>query len=156
MNYQWGDTLERLDPEDQSLWKMTKRAMRIPTPSPALTTPGGLALSDSEKSEAIADSLEAHFQPVNDPSAPGVIEMLDEAMRANFFTPVCEPELTNPAEGRDAIRRPKVGKATGPDGVPNRALKHLPLSVISLLVVLFNAMLRTQYFPAAWKHARVF
>jgi hypothetical protein len=35
-------------------------------------------------------------------------------------------------------------------------LKHLPLRAVSLLVVLFNAILRTHYFPAAWKHARVF
>jgi hypothetical protein len=32
-NEQWGATLESLDPEDQSLWPMTKRMMRVPTPS---------------------------------------------------------------------------------------------------------------------------
>jgi hypothetical protein len=58
-NEQWSATLGSLDPEDQSLWKMTKRVMRVPTPSPPLVTPGGLALSDSEKAEALADSLEA-------------------------------------------------------------------------------------------------
>ena len=31
---QWSATLESLDPEDQSLWRMTKRMMRFPTPSP--------------------------------------------------------------------------------------------------------------------------
>jgi hypothetical protein len=31
-NDQWSATLESLDPEDQSLWKMTKRVMRVPTP----------------------------------------------------------------------------------------------------------------------------
>jgi hypothetical protein len=33
-NDQWSATLESLDPEDQSLWRMTKRMMRVPTPSP--------------------------------------------------------------------------------------------------------------------------
>jgi hypothetical protein len=33
-NDQWSATLESLDPEDQSLWRMTKRVMRVPTPSP--------------------------------------------------------------------------------------------------------------------------
>jgi len=33
-NDQWSVTLESLDPEDQSLWKMAKRVMRVPTPSP--------------------------------------------------------------------------------------------------------------------------
>jgi len=31
---QWTATLESLDPEDQSLWKMTKRGTRVPTSSP--------------------------------------------------------------------------------------------------------------------------
>ena len=40
--------------------------------------------------------------------------------------------------------------------MPNRALKHLPLSVDSLLTVLFNTKFRIKYFLSAWKHARVF
>jgi hypothetical protein len=43
---------------------------------------GGLAFSDSEKAEALADSLEAQFQPVNDASEPSIIEVINEAMRA--------------------------------------------------------------------------
>jgi hypothetical protein len=81
-NEQWSDTLESLDTEDQSLWKVTKRVMRVPTSSPPLQVPGGLALSDSEKAEALADSLQAQFQPVNDPSDPAAIEMVNKAMRA--------------------------------------------------------------------------
>jgi len=49
--------------------------MRIPTPSHLLATVGGLALSDSEKAKALADSLEARFQPVNDPSETAVTDV---------------------------------------------------------------------------------
>jgi hypothetical protein len=59
---------------------MTERVMRIPTPSPPLVTPGGLALSDSENAEALADNLGTQFQPVTDPSLPAVIEVVNEAM----------------------------------------------------------------------------
>jgi hypothetical protein len=124
--------------------------MRIATSSLRLVTPRRLALSDSEKAEALADSLEAQFLPVDDPSVRAVIEVVNEAMRAYSYAPASEPQLTNPTEAQDAIRVPKVGKAQGPDGIPNRALKHLPLSVVSHLVVLFNTIFRTQYFPAAW------
>jgi hypothetical protein len=93
---------------------------------------------------------------VDDPSVPVVIEVVSEVMQAYSYAPASEPQLTNPAEVQFAIRGLKVGKAPGPDGIPNRALEHLPLSVVSLLVLLFNAILRTQYFPASWKHARVF
>jgi len=47
-NDQWSVTPESLDSEDQSPRMMTKRAMRVPTPS-LLVTPGGIALSYSEK-----------------------------------------------------------------------------------------------------------
>ena len=33
-NDQWSVTLESFDPEELFLWKMTKRVMRVPTPSP--------------------------------------------------------------------------------------------------------------------------
>jgi hypothetical protein len=38
-NYQRIATLESLDPEDQSLWRMAKRVMRVPTPSPTPWSP---------------------------------------------------------------------------------------------------------------------
>jgi hypothetical protein len=80
-------TLESLDPEDQSLWRMIKRVMRVPTPSPPLVTPGGIAHSDSEKAEAFADNLKTQFQPVTDPSVPAVIEIVDVELRCYFIAP---------------------------------------------------------------------
>jgi hypothetical protein len=55
-NGQWSGTLESLDPEDKSLWKLTRRVMRILSPSPPLVTPSRIALSDSEKAENLAES----------------------------------------------------------------------------------------------------
>ena len=40
-NNRWSATLESLDPEDQSLWRMTKRVMRVPTPFPPPGHPRG-------------------------------------------------------------------------------------------------------------------
>jgi len=154
-NDQWSATLESLDPQDQSLWRMTKRLMRVPTPSPPLVTPGGLALSDPEKAEALADNLETQFQPVADPSVPAVIEMVDVALRSYFISPASEPQFTTPEEVHTAIRGLKVSKAPGPNGIPNRVLKHLPKRAVSLLAHVFNAVLRTHHFPQVWKHARV-
>ena len=71
-------------------------------------------------------------------------------------TPNSEPKLTNPDEVREAFRGLKVGNAPGPIGIPNRALKHLLMRAVHLLVQIFNAILRTHHFPPVWKHARVF
>jgi hypothetical protein len=70
---------------------------------------------------------------VTDPSVPAVIEMVDVALRSYFLTPASEPKLTSPDEIQEAIRYLKVSKSPGPNGIPNRALKHLPQRAISLL-----------------------
>ena len=50
---------------------------KVPTFSPPIVTPRGMALSDSKKAGALAHSLEAQFQPVKDPSDPAVIEVVN-------------------------------------------------------------------------------
>ena len=53
----------------------------------SLVTPGGFALSDFEKAEALADNLEIQFQPVTDPSDPAVIEKVDLRLRSHLMAP---------------------------------------------------------------------
>ena len=91
-NAQWADTIESLNPKDQSLWKMTNRVMWIPYHNPPLQFPGGLANSDSEKSEALADKLESQFQPV--PIIPMQMDHVErdrEAMDSFALTLASEP-----------------------------------------------------------------
>jgi hypothetical protein len=57
-----------------------------------------LALSDSEKAEVLADSLESQFHPVDNPSVPAVIEVVKEVMQAYSYAPASEPQLPNRAE----------------------------------------------------------
>ena len=56
-------------------------------------------------------------------------------MQLEFYllTPTSEPMLTDPDEVQNAIRGLKVGKAPGPNGVSNRALRHLPMLAIHFL-----------------------
>ena len=76
-------------------------------------------------------------------------------LRSYFLISASEPKLTSPEEVQEAIRGLKVSKALGPNGIPNRALKHLLQRAVSLLVLIFNAILITHHFPTVWKHARV-
>ena len=59
---------------DQSLWKMIRRVNRV-------LQPGRIAVPDSEKSEALAVSLETQ----NQPSYSSVIEIVDEALLVYSF-----------------------------------------------------------------------
>jgi hypothetical protein len=90
-----------------------------------------------------------------DPSSPAVTEAGDEVMCAYEYAPASEPILNRPSEVQETIKGLKAGKAPGPNGVPNRAMRHLPKRAITFITKLFNAVLRRQYFPPAWKHTRV-
>jgi hypothetical protein len=120
-----------------------------------VVTPGGTALSDSEKVVALADNLVAQFQPVIDPPDLAVIQTVDFVLRAYSYAPLSEPTLTNPIEAHESIRGLIVGKAPGPNGITNRALKHLSQHAILFLVTLFNASFHPQHFALVWQHARL-
>jgi hypothetical protein len=84
-----------------------------------------------------------------------VVDFARVALRSYFMTHASEPMFTNPDEVQDVIRGLKASKDPGPNGMHNRALKHLPQRAVSLLAQLFNAILLTHHFPTMWKHARV-
>jgi hypothetical protein len=117
--------------------------------------PEGLALSDSEKEEALADSLQTQFQPVDHPTHPAVLEKIIEAMGSSDYAPASEPKLTSPSEVIQATGGIKGGKAPCVNGIPNWVLRHVSKRTITFLTKVFTAVLRRQYFPLAWKHARV-
>jgi hypothetical protein len=91
---------------------------------------------------------------VDDPSKPAVIETVDETMAVYEYAPASE-DITNTSEVLQVIKRLKTGKALGPNGILNRVLRHLTKRAISFLTKVFNAVLRWQYFPPEWKHARM-
>jgi hypothetical protein len=84
-----------------------------------------------------------------------VIEVVNETMLAYEYAPASELKLTSLSEVLQAIRGLKVDKAPGPNGKPNKVLRHPPKHSITFLTKVFNAVLRWQYFPSAWKDARV-
>ena len=147
----WKTTLESLNPEYEDVQASDENLHSV---SP-LTTPRGIALSDSVKAQALADSLEAQFQPVTVPSVSAVIEMVNVLLESYLQTPASEPTVTNSEEVQDAIRGLKLSKDPGPNDISNRALKHLPMRAVLLLVQIFNSILCTHHFPTAWKHSRV-
>ncbi|GFX78890.1 uncharacterized protein TNCV_3911791 [Trichonephila clavipes] len=65
----WEDHLTALDTEDGSLWGTAKAFRRKAAPISALNGPTGTALSDTHKTELIAQSLESQFQ-LNDIQNP--------------------------------------------------------------------------------------
>jgi hypothetical protein len=71
------------------------------------------------------------------------------------MAPDGDPKLTDPEEVQEIIRGLRGIKAPDPNGISNRALKHLPQRAVSLLVLILNSILLTHHFSTAWKHARM-
>jgi hypothetical protein len=89
---------------------MTEMVMRVPTPLSPLHVQRGLALTNYDKAEELPDNVETHFQPVNDPSDPADIEMVNVAMRAYEYAPASDPKLTILTEVLQDIRDSKLAR----------------------------------------------
>jgi hypothetical protein len=92
---------------------------------------------------------------VADPSFTAVFETVEAALKSYIQAPASDATQINPDEVHNAICGLKAGKAPGPNGIPNRALKHLPQPAVFLLVQIFNFIFLTHHFPSLWKHAGV-
>jgi hypothetical protein len=102
-----------------------------------------MALSDPEKADAFSDSPETQFQPVTVHFIPGVTKMVDVALESYLLSPASEPYLTSPEEVHEAMKGLKPGKTPGPNGNPNRTLKHPPKRNVYLLVLIFYGVFPT-------------
>ncbi|GBP24118.1 Probable RNA-directed DNA polymerase from transposon BS [Eumeta japonica] len=131
-NEEWSNLMEDISPTHKAFWKVTKALKSegyLPTP-PLKKPDSSLAVDDQEKAECIADSIElqcSHTLPPHDTQHISLIE--EEGLKAR--------------------------KAPGLDGISNKAIKCFPLTLLSLLVTIFNACLKNSYFPPVWKEAEV-
>ncbi|GBP06693.1 RNA-directed DNA polymerase from mobile element jockey [Eumeta japonica] len=53
------------------------------------------------------------------------------------------------------VKKLKIKKAPGLDGINNKAIKCFPLKSLSLLVAIFNTCLKNCHFPPVWKEVEV-
>ncbi|GBN97043.1 putative RNA-directed DNA polymerase from transposon BS [Araneus ventricosus] len=65
------------------------------------------------------------------------------------------PDLISSQEVINLIKKINPRKATGPDGVPNKAIRMLTLNAVTHLTKIFNKCLILQHFREAWKIAHV-
>lgn len=157
-NETWNAKLESLNIQDNSIWKMAKAMKRRSTirNTPPLHGRHGLAYSDSDKAEALADSLESQCTATWDNADPDDIATIHRRTRRWLATePDSQIRHTTPGEIKSILATLKAKKAPGEDRIPNTALKLLPKKAIAHLVAIFNAILRQRLFPDNWKTAEV-
>lgn len=156
-NYR-NETVSRLSashPEDPFF--VPRLFLRKPTVIPPLQTPGGLAITDSEKANLYAQYLTTifHPNPIPPPTQNLVQDYLDNS---NLNTPLpadTDPMFFTPSEIRTAILKLNPKKAPGIDDIPSFILRHLPPAIYLYLTKLFNSCLRLTHYPTAWRTAKI-
>ncbi|GFS51906.1 probable RNA-directed DNA polymerase from transposon X-element [Trichonephila clavipes] len=153
----WEDNLSTLNAEDNSLWGIAKAFRKKTSPISALNGPTGIALSDPNKTEVIAHSLEKQFH-LNDIHNPHKYEIITSVVDAYMDSNINNTDIippTLPSEIIQIIKKIKIKKCPGRDGITNKMLKKLPRLTIFKITNIINNMLTLRYFPMSWKTAVV-
>ncbi|GFW61067.1 uncharacterized protein TNCV_4872771 [Trichonephila clavipes] len=91
----WEDNLSTLNAEDNSLWGIAKAFRKKTSPISALNGPTGIALSDTNKTEVIAHSLEKQFH-LNDIHNPRKDEIITSVVDAYMDSNINNTDIIPP------------------------------------------------------------
>lgn len=160
-NENWSQKIESLNHDTQSYWKMTKilTKKKFQTKIPPLNYNGKAAITNIEKAEVFAESLQNQFT-INKPN-PENQKLFDKINSYVLsFKKHCNNnrkplDPTSPEEINDIIKKLSVKKAPGPDHITNKALKELPNKIKVAIASYSNAILRLNSFPSAFKSADI-
>ncbi|GBP18152.1 Probable RNA-directed DNA polymerase from transposon BS [Eumeta japonica] len=127
----------------------------LPTP-PLTKSDSSLAVDNSEKAECLADSLELQCSHTIPPNDSHHITRIEEKVRHKTsleFRDALSPVSLD--EVQKLVKNLNAKKASGLGGISNKAVKFFPLTLLSLLVAIFNSYFKNCYFPPVWKEAEV-
>jgi hypothetical protein len=152
----WQQTLQRLNTTSmKDTWRITKSLTNTSHQVPPLKHNGNIAITNQEKVNMFADTLEEVFTA--NPDVDTNFTVSTEQVVTTFLKQPLQVSIrpTNHSEIEWIIRHLKSRKAAGPDGIQNIILKHLPRLVLKFIEKIFNKSLALNYFPAQWKEAKV-
>ena len=150
-------TLSTHENINYSLWKATKKIRKPIIPVPAIRKADNTwARNNEEQAEELSNRLCNTFTPhiINNSNLKSHTE---EDAQTTIITTDKEYTIpkTSAQEIRNIIDKTKNNKAPGIDLINGKILKNLPPKAIRLITVIFNAILRIQYFPKPWKLAQI-
>ena len=156
-NEKWEDLLTNFDPQDGTLWTISKSLKRKPLRSnKGFHGPQGIVYDDADKAEEFADSLKLNCSPIKNDITDDRIGQIDNSV-TNFLDFPFLVSFINPLppftfdELQLNMFSLKNRSAPGVDGINNTALKYLSKKEKVQLLSLFNSSFQHGYFPSALK-----
>lgn len=140
---------------DYSLWKATRQLKRPQQHiSPIKMNNGKWARTDKEKAKTFAEHLQNTFMPY-----PPEISEAENSEITNFLDTPLQMDLPikkfKVSEVKDTINKLNPKKTPGYDMVTGKLVKELTIKGITYITHVFNAILRTNYYPEQWKRAQI-
>lgn len=130
-----------------SIWKATKKIKKpVETETPIKDTAGNWVMNNEAKAETFAKHLAEVFSQEDTDLEPNIDSpTIHEGRPLKFSLPQLRSKLSeiNP------------NKAPGHDRITGKMLNKLPIMGLVAILHIFNAILRLNYYPNSWKHARV-
>jgi len=154
---QWKNTLQSLNVQDNSLWKLTKRLKNTKTPIPTLQYNNTTYNTPKDKANILAQT----YEKIHDLDLTNLTEEQEQITIdvRTFLEQTNENTIqikrTNPTEIKNQIKKLPTDKAPGPDEIPNKILKNLPKKTIVQLNYIINAIFQNSYFPTTFKQAKI-
>lgn len=151
------DRLEKSDAnrnDEHSLWKLTKFLSQPQKHVPPLKRPDATwARSAKEKADVFADFLQSVFK-TNESNDLSTEEEIKEFLQSpqQMSLPI---KPVSPKEVARQIKALENLKAPGFDLITAEILKKITPKGITLITIIFNAMLRLQYFPPLLKVSQI-
>lgn len=152
---QWDYKLKTIQNEKNGIWKLIKTMKSSKQPVPPLQGRNGLAFSKEEKAEILAESIEAQCSPNNHLGNHEIEQTVIQSTALLDEQPAEPIQHATYAELTNIIKKLKIRKAPGLDGISNKAVKLMPQKSTVKLLNILNACLRNCYFPEKWKSAVV-
>ncbi|KAL1124059.1 hypothetical protein AAG570_001829 [Ranatra chinensis] len=167
----WDELLRNVSPQDNSLWKLTRRLNRQGSwTTPTLRTEAVTATTDLEKAELLVQ----HFAAINNNSVNRGNDSFNEKVEAEVrrlitgrknsqaqdasevgSQTITSPKHATPREIEKIIKKLKNNKSPGSDGIPNTVLKHFTRKALVKLTNITNAIFKHAHYPTHWKTATV-
>jgi hypothetical protein len=168
--FEWNDKLASLDVKDNSLFTFARNLKRKKSGLPPLKIPNPnwypqaneeeseftFLYNEAEKCQKLAESFQKSHQidPNDTCHSAAIKSSIDFIKSAAVDFP--ETDDVTFEEVKFEISRLRVRKASGHDGIASLVIKNFPTAALQLLVDIFNACLRSGFFPSAWKIGKIF
>ena len=162
-NLVWNKRLGKLDKNSKPFWNISKALRKKMYSIPPLKSNDNVYTVNSDKANLLAEQFIKNHNIFNsDNDAIDVVTKLhidvvnNVVEHFNNLDPITNSlEFISETLVKEIVKNLKIKKASGHDEITNNMLKHLPSVGISYLTFIINSCLKLQYFPEAWKTAKV-